>query len=80
MYNQALGVCRGLAFWVMGWLLSGYTQITHYRKYPGLMLIYTIKLRFDIWSKYNRGEIEDKHRNCAAFASLHKMNFTDLGN
>ena len=24
MYNQALGVCRGLAFWVMGWLLSGY--------------------------------------------------------
>ena len=25
MYNQALGVCRGLAFWVMGWLLSGYS-------------------------------------------------------
>jgi len=26
MYNQALGVCRGLAFWVMGWLLSGYER------------------------------------------------------
>ena len=26
MYNQALGVCRGLAFWVMGWLLSGYVN------------------------------------------------------
>ena len=26
MYKQALGVCRGLALCLMGWLLSGYVK------------------------------------------------------